>query len=96
MTDDKLEALHEYETSPALTDLERLVLRYAALMTDTPVDVPDELFAQLESNFDHRQLVELTSSIAWENYRARFDHALAIESEGFSEGTHDTLPTQKQ
>ena len=76
--------------------MERLVLRYAVLMTNTPVEVPDELFAQLESKFDHRQLVELTSSIAWENYRARFDHAFGIESEGFSEGTHGALPTQKQ
>jgi len=94
LTDDKLQALHEYETSPVLTDLERLVLRYTVAMTDTPVEVPDELFARLANEFDHRQLVELTSCIAWENYRARFDHAFGIEAEGFSEGTHCTLPTR--
>jgi 4-carboxymuconolactone decarboxylase len=55
-------------------------------MTRTPVEVPDELFAALRNHFDERQMVELTSAIAWENFRARFDHALGIEAEGFSEG----------
>ena len=96
MTDDKLQALHEFETSPVLTDLERMVLRYTVLMTNTPVDVPDELFVRLGHEFDHRQLVELTSCIAWENYRARFDHAFGIEAEGFSEGVQCTFGTPTQ
>ena len=76
------------------TDLERLVLRYTAAMTNTPVEVPDELFARLGDEFDHRQLVELTSCIAWENYRARFDHAFGIEAEGFSAGVQCILPAR--
>ena len=55
-------------------------------MTETPVDVSDELFAQLREHFNEKQLVELTSAIAWKNYRARFNHALGVEAEGFSEG----------
>jgi hypothetical protein len=31
-------------------------------------------------------MVEFTAATAWENYRARFNHALGIEAEGFSEG----------
>lgn len=64
---------------------ERAVLRYADAMTDTPVVVTDELFEALRRHYDEVQLVELTSAFAWENYRARFDHALGVESEGFSE-----------
>ena len=94
MTDDKLQALNGYETGPVLTDLERLVLRYTVVMTNTPVEVPDELFVRLGNQFDHRQLVELTSCIAWENYRARFDHAFGIEAEGFSDGVSCRLPVQ--
>ena len=55
-------------------------------MTRTPVEVSDALFARLRERFTEAQLVELTSAIAWENYRARFDHAFGIESENFSEG----------
>ncbi|MBI1849024.1 MAG: hypothetical protein HYR85_01640 [Planctomycetes bacterium] len=61
-------------------------------MTETPVEVPDALFAEMRSHFDVPELVELTSAIAWENYRARFDHAFGAESEGFSEGAYCPLP----
>ena len=83
LTDAKLAALPDFETSVAYTVLERVVLRYAVAMTETPVNVSDELFAELRGHFNERQLVELTSSIAWENYRARYDHAFGVESEGF-------------
>jgi hypothetical protein len=39
-------------------------------------------------------MVELTSAIAWENYRARFDHAFGIEAEGFSAGAVCALPAR--
>jgi hypothetical protein len=61
-------------------------------MTETPVDVSDELFAQLQQHFSPKQILELTSAIAWENYRARFNHACGIEAEGFSEGAACALP----
>jgi 4-carboxymuconolactone decarboxylase len=81
-----------FESSPAYSDLQKLVLRYAVAVTQTPVEVPDALFEELRRHFDPKQLVELTSAIAWENYRARFDHAFGIESGGFSEGAACVLP----
>ena len=68
--------LNRYQTDFNFSDLERLVLEYADAMTRTPVEVSDALFARLRERFTEAQLVELTSAIAWENYRARFDHAL--------------------
>jgi len=88
-------ALADFEQSSAVSDEENLVLRYATAMTATPVSVSDELFAQLRGRFTEKQLVELTSSIAWENYRARFDHAFGIEAEGFSEGAFCPLPDRE-
>ena len=63
-------------------------------MTRTPVEVPDTLFAQLRKKFSPAQLVELTTTIAWENYRARFNHAFGLESEGFSAGAYCALPAR--
>ena len=40
------------------------------------------------------QLVELTATIAWENYRARFDHAFGIGAEGYSEGAFCPMPAR--
>ena len=90
MTEAQLVALTHFETSDAFSELEKLVLRYAVAMTETPVDVPDELFRALESHLTPQQLVELTSCLAWENYRARFDHAFGIESAGFAEVGSDS------
>jgi 4-carboxymuconolactone decarboxylase len=92
LTEEKILALADFENSPVFSDLEKLVLRYAVAMTETPVEVSDELFAQLREHFDEKQMVELTSTIAWENYRARFNHALGIEAEGFSEGAVCAMP----
>jgi alkylhydroperoxidase family enzyme len=92
LTDAKLRALSEFETSSEFSELEKLVLRYAVAVTATPVQVSDELFDSLRRHFNERQLVELTSSTVWENYRARFDHAFGIEAEGFSQGAYCPLP----
>jgi alkylhydroperoxidase family enzyme len=94
VTEQQIRELADFENSPAFSELEKLVLRYARGMTETPVDVSDELFAQLRQHFDPRQMVELTSAIAWENFRARFDHAFGIEAEGFSEGAACALPAR--
>jgi len=81
-----LAAIVDFEPSPRFCDLDKAVLRYAQAMSRTPVVVADELFAELARHLDAKQLVELTSAIAWENYRARFDHALDIASAGFLDG----------
>jgi hypothetical protein len=41
VTEQKLLELAAFETSSAFTELEKLVLRYAVAMTQTPVEVPD-------------------------------------------------------
>ena len=68
------------------------MLRLVTSLTRTPADVPDELFAALRAVFSERELVELSSAIAWENYRARFNRTFAIGSEGFSKGQFCPLP----
>ena len=65
-------------------------------MTDVPVNVPDELFAELKSHFNDKQIVELTAIIARENYGARFNHALLIGSDGFTnEGAFCPVPVRQ-
>ena len=92
VTDQQIRDLADFEQSPAFSELEKLVLRYAAAMTEIPVEVSDELFAELSKHLGPQQLVELTSAIAWENYRARFNRAFGIEAEGFSEGATCAVP----
>ncbi len=68
------------------------MLDYAVEMTRTPVEVPDDLWKTLAEHLDPEQIIELTATIAWENFRARFNHALEVESGDFSEGAYCPLP----
>ena len=95
VTEEKLMALAEFESSGAFSEVEKLVIRYAVEMTRTPVEVTDELFGELQKHFDSRQIVELTSAIAWENYRARNNHAFGAEAEGFSRGAFCPMPERR-
>ncbi len=92
VTDEQLADLGRYRDSTAFGTEEKLVLAYAEAMTETPVEVPDALFAQLRGRFSDAQIVELSASIAWENYRARFNHALGMEAQGFAEGAACSVP----
>ena len=74
-----------WQDSKILGERERTAIEYAEEMTKTPVRVPDELFERLKKHFTEDQIVELTASIACENYRARFNRALLIESDNLSE-----------
>jgi 4-carboxymuconolactone decarboxylase len=92
ITETELRAFADYRESDLFSDLDRLVIDYAAGVSATPVDVSDELFAALREHLDEGQLVELTAAIAWENWRARFNWSLGIESQDFSEGSYCVRP----
>jgi len=92
ITDEELVALTAYRQSGCFSEVDKLVLDYAAGMSHTPVEVPDELFAALKEHFDTQQLLELTFAIALENFRGRFNLALDIGAAGFSEGRVCAIP----
>lgn len=88
----QLRELSHYRESDAFDDLEKLVLDYATAVSRTPADVDEQIFARLREHFDDAQLVELTSVIALENYRARFNAALGLTAQGFSDDAVCALP----
>jgi alkylhydroperoxidase family enzyme len=92
LSEQKLADLAVFEESQAFSELEKLVMRYAVALTRTPANVPEELFANLREHFSPQQIVELTSAITWENYRARFNRGFGIEAQGFTDGTVCAVP----
>ncbi|MBI4505885.1 MAG: carboxymuconolactone decarboxylase family protein [Chloroflexi bacterium] len=85
VSDTKLAALADPWTSPLFTPAERGALRLADAMTAVlPVDVPDELIAELRAHFGDAGLVELAALVATENFRARFNRVFGIEAHGFA------------
>ena len=85
VTDEELREAANWRDSKILGERERTAIEYAEEMSKTPVRVSDELFGRLKKYFSDEQIVELTASIAYENYRARFNHALDIPSDNLYE-----------
>ena len=81
----KVADVPRWRDSDAYTDLERAVLEYAEAASTTPVTVTDEMVERLRRDLDEAQLVELTMMVAVENQRSRFNAALGLTSQGFSE-----------
>ena len=81
ISNEQLAEIAMFETSRHFDEREKAALRYAQGISKTPAEVPDEVFAQLSSFFTAEQIIELTSAVALENFRARFNCALKIESD---------------
>ena len=81
----KLREVPRWRDSDVFTDLERQVLAYAEAMTATPPAVTDEMVAGLREELDDAALVELTMMVAVENTRSRFNSALGLHSQGFTD-----------
>ena len=87
VSDEKILALDNYATSPLYDEKERAALEYADRITITDREVDDELFDRLRGFFDEDALVELTATIAWENYSSKFNRALRVPSQGLWKGS---------
>lgn len=62
--------------SPAFSDDERLLLRYADDLSRTPMDIDISVVRQLRQHFSEDQLLEIAASICQENFKARFATAI--------------------
>ncbi len=74
-----------WRDSSVFTPLERRVMAYAEAMSGDTVTVTDEMVEELRADLSEQQLVELTMMVAVENLRARFNSALGLTSQGFTD-----------
>jgi alkylhydroperoxidase family enzyme len=81
--EEKLLEVADYATSGHYDERERVALEYADRITITSEDVDDELFERLKSFYSPEEIVELTFTVAYENFLSKFSHPLRIESQGF-------------
>jgi AhpD family alkylhydroperoxidase len=89
----KLRAVPQWRDSDVFTATERAVLGYAEAVSATPPTVTDAMVADLRDRLDDAALVELTMMIAVENQRSRFNSALGLTSQGFSDRCEVPAPT---
>jgi len=86
LSDEKLRAVLGDDLA-LFNDTERLVIKLADALTDTPSNLSDELYARLRNQFSEEQLMQLGAQIAFENYRARWNRLFNVESDNLHQGT---------
>jgi alkylhydroperoxidase family enzyme len=79
---EKLSAVERFRTSPLFEESERAALAFAEAVAKTPTAVTDAEFEPLRRLFTVPQIVELAATIAIEHFRAKFNTALGVQSQG--------------
>jgi alkylhydroperoxidase family enzyme len=81
MTDDKLEAVAEYRTSPLFTEAERVALDFAVAAASQPNAVTDALFERMKQHWTDAQIVEIAAAVALNGFLNRWSDTLAVPLE---------------
>jgi 4-carboxymuconolactone decarboxylase len=69
-----------------------MVLDFATAVSRSPADVSEELRAALRAELGDEGLVQLAAIVAVENFLGRFNRAVGIEQQGYSEGAACLVP----
>lgn len=75
----ELEALRsggDVATVPTFTERERVAIRYARLISSTPLDFPPDFVAELTATFSEPEIVAIAATAADINYNGRLFEAL--------------------
>ncbi len=83
VSEEKTEALSDWQNSSMFDDIEIAALKYCEAMTYSNKEVSKAHIDALKKHFDDDALVELTGLIAFQNMSSKFNSALDIPSQGF-------------
>jgi alkylhydroperoxidase family enzyme len=77
---EKVLELKNFRESSLFSEKERAALEYAERITDIHLQVDDKCFEAIQKYFDNAEIVSLTSIISMQNYHAKFNGALRVDS----------------
>jgi alkylhydroperoxidase family enzyme len=80
LSDDEIAALLRSDFAK-FSAPERALVQMADALSGAPVNVSDELYAELRRHFSEEQLIELAADAAQENYRARWNRVFDVGSD---------------
>ncbi len=81
-SDEKIQAVWEYETSPLFTDAERAALMLAFHAAQVPNTVTAAHFDEVKKHFSEDEIVEIVASISLFGYLNRWNDTMATDLEG--------------
>jgi len=94
VTDAKLAAIWDYQTSPLYSAAERAALDLALTAAKAPDDVTDDMFVELRKHWSEEQIVEIVGVIALFGFLNRWNGTLAtpLEDEPLAVGEKYLAP----
>lgn len=81
VSDEKLAAVWEYQSSPLYSAGERVALDFALAAASVPNEVTDELFVALRRHWDEDQVVEIVAVISLFGFMNRWNDTMATPLE---------------
>ena len=80
-SDERIEAVVDYKTSPLFSEAERVALDFAVAAASQPNAVTDELFGRLKQHWTDSQIVELATAVALNGFLNRWNDTMAVPLE---------------
>lgn len=77
----KVEAIWDYENSPAFTAAEKAAMAFAQVASLTPSGATDAHFAEMKKHYSDEQIVELVAVVSFFGFMNRFNDNLAVTLE---------------
>ncbi|MCW8091964.1 carboxymuconolactone decarboxylase family protein [Alteromonas sp. ASW11-130] len=110
VSNDKIQAIWEYQTSSLYTEAERVALDYALAAGSVPNQVDDTLMARMKQHWDDDQIVEILAAVSLYGFLNRWNDSMATDLEaspkalgekvlkkgGWTGGKHNTSRSRKK
>lgn len=81
VSQDKLDAIWDYQSSDLYTEAERVALDYALAAASVPNAVDDELMGRMKAYWSEEQIVEILGAVCLYGFLNRWNDSMATELE---------------
>ena len=81
VSQEKLNAIWDYQTSPLYTDAERVALDFAMAAGSVPNAVDAELFARMRQHWSEEQIVQILGAVCLYGFLNRWNDSMATDLE---------------
>lgn len=78
----KLMAVLDNHPNDIFTKAEKVALRLAHALTETPSSMEEDLFLEARAHYNDEQMIGLALAISLENFRSRFNRCFGIQPPG--------------
>lgn len=80
---EKALALNQWQENSLFSEEERLVLEYTEAVTNSKGEIAKEIKQKMTARYAQRELVKITTLIAYQNMSTKFNNAFGVEPQGF-------------